>query len=437
MVENVEQTNTAPADDLLKKKPKSDPYIIGLFFFLLIVSVVESFSASSREISDAGSIYMPFIKHCVFLGGATIAMFAVQRIHYSKLVLPSLIFGVITFFIMIYILFFGGTVNGAQRALRLGPITIQSVEMAKLSVVFLLAYFLSRNIHNNTISNKGLIWCVSIVTIFGVILILQGMTNTILFMCISFSMLIIGRISFKNLMKIIGIYAIVIALLLFIKGKIDEYQLEKLDEDHIETVAGKAEESKLRDATWGKRLEKFFSNHTDSVPLYEKEITPDNQQEMYAYMAQANGRVFGVLPGNSRESSRLPLAFSDYVYSIIVEDWGFFGGTLLCLAFFILLIRAGNIARKCKRAYPAFLVMGAAVMIVLQAYFHIAINVGFFPVSGQTLPLISKGGSAILICGATFGVILSVSRSVNMENEKNKDKTVVPESISAANPTKE
>ena len=81
--------------------------------------------------------------------------------------------------------------------------------------------------------------------------------------------------------------------------------------------------------------------------------------------------------------------------------------------------------------------MGAAVMIVLQAYFHIAINVGFFPVSGQTLPMISKGGSAILICGATFGVILSVSRSVNMENEKNKDKTVVPESISAANPTKE
>ena len=151
---------------------------------------------------------------------------------------------------------------------------------------------------------------------------------------------------------------------------------------------------------------------------------------MYAYMAQANGRVFGVLPGNSRESSRLPLAFSDYVYSIIVEDWGFFGGTLLCLAFFILLIRAGNIARKCKRAYPAFLVMGAAVMIVLQAYFHIAINVGFFPVSGQTLPMISKGGSAILICGATFGVILSVSRSVNMENEKNKDKTVlIPASL--------
>ena len=104
MAEIVEQTKAAPADEL-KKKPKSDPYITGLFFFLLIVSVVESFSASSREISDAGSIYMPFIKHCIFLGGATIAMFAVQRIHYSKLVFPSLIFGVVTFFIMVYILF--------------------------------------------------------------------------------------------------------------------------------------------------------------------------------------------------------------------------------------------------------------------------------------------------------------------------------------------
>ena len=118
MVENVEQTNTAPAEDLLKKKPKSDPYIIGLFFFLLIVSVVESFSASSREISDAGSIYMPFIKHCIFLGGATIAMFAGQRIHYSKLVLPSLIFGVITFFIMIYILFFGPRTSSSAGLLK-------------------------------------------------------------------------------------------------------------------------------------------------------------------------------------------------------------------------------------------------------------------------------------------------------------------------------
>ena len=102
---------------------------------------------------------------------------------------------------------------------------------------------------------------------------------------------------------------------------------------------------------------------------------------MYSYMAQAHGGIFGVLPGNSRECSRLPLAFSDYVFSIIVEELGLFGGLFLIGLFFTLLMRAGNIARKCNRAYPAFLVMGMAVMVVLQAYFHMAINTGVFPVS--------------------------------------------------------
>ena len=153
----------------------------------------------------------------------------------------------------------------------------------------------------------------------------------------------------------------------------------------------------------------------------------------------AHGGITGVGPGNSRESSRLPLAFSDYIYAIIIEDLGFIvGGIGLLVAYLMILARAGLIARRCTRAFPALLVMGMAVMIVLQALFNMAIVVGVFPVSGQPLPLISKGGTSIWMMSFGFGVMLSVSRYAvkdsgkKIKTEKEND---LPEDLQAANPT--
>ena len=115
-------------------------------------------------------------------------------------------------------------------------------------------------------------------------------------------------------------------------------------------------------------------------------------------------------PGNSRETARLPLAFSDYIYAIIIEDMGLVGGLFVMLLYLWLLARAGRIASQCQKAYPAFLVIGMAVFIVFQALFHMAIVTGFFPVSGQPLPLISKGGSSVIISSVALGIMLSVSR---------------------------
>ncbi len=169
-----------------------------------------------------------------------------------------------------------------------------------------------------------------------------------------------------------------------------------------------------RQGTWAKRLERYFDNQ----PKYLKEINAQNRQEMYSYMAQANGGVFGVFPGNSRETARLPLAFSDYIYSIIIEDMGLIGGLVVLVLYLWLMARASGIAARCTRAFPAFLVLGMAVMIVIQALFHIAIVTGVFPVSGQPLPLISKGGSSILVTSIAFGIMLSVSRHTARTGKK-------------------
>ena len=164
-------------------------------------------------------------------------------------------------------------------------------------------------------------------------------------------------------------------------------------------------------------------------------VTDNNRQVFFAKMAQAHGGLLGKGPGNSRESARLPLAFSDYIYSIIVEDSGFVGGVLVLVLYLCLLGRAGSIAYDCKRAVPAFLIMGCAVLIVLQALVHMAIVTGIGPVSGQPLPFISKGGTSVLVMSAAIGVMLSVSRfAVGSGSKETKaDINVLPEDMQALN----
>lgn len=432
-------TGSGTVERKREKAGKPDTYIIGIYITLCVVSIVESYSASSREIAVSGSIFGPMLKHLGLLVAGTAGMVVISRMNYFKLLVPSMLFCVVTVFAMLFAMFFGDVVNGAQRAIPFFGFSLQPAEMAKISVVFMLSFLLALYIDKKKgiMENKGLLWCVFVVTCFGGLLLMQGMTNTILFMLISFALLIIGGTTAKKLMSIIGVYLLIGIVFLAVKGWIDSNSLDDLRENDTEMVAQK-QRSALRDETWSARIERYKERFT-GPPAYQVPITNENEQEMYSYMAQANGGVVGVMPGNSRECSRLPLAFSDYVFAIVVEDTGFVGGLFLIALYFSLLIRAGTIARKCLRAYPAFLVMGMAVMVVLQAFFHMAITTGVFPVSGQPLPLISKGGTSIIVTCMAFGVMLSVSRTATggTPKEEKKEKEALPEMMRAANPTRE
>ena len=159
---------------------------------------------------------------------------------------------------------------------------------------------------------------------------------------------------------------------------------------------------------------------------------------MFSRMAQAHGGILGKGIGQSRECSRLPLAFSDYIFSIIIEETGLLGGFFVLLLYLSLLGRAAMIVRRSKRVLPSLLVIGMASFITFQALFHMAINVGVFPVSGQPLPLVSKGGTSILVVSIAIGVMLSVSRTIANDGNKNnkaKDDAPVIEGLDAENPT--
>ena len=427
------ETNLANTDKSTTGKP--DTYILGIFITLCIVSIIEAYSASSREVAMTG--------HIMLLTVGVAIMIVVSRINYIRMIFPSMVLSVAAVVVLALTLFLGNTINDAQRSISIFGIPVHASELAKIAVVFTLSYILALFIdkREGTVKDKGLYWCAGIVTMFGGLLLMQGMTNTILFMAISFALLIIGGTKTSKLVKIVGVYLLVGLAFLMIKGWIESRSLADLKEEDKQTQV--EEKGALRNDTWSARIDRYAERFY-GPPLYKLPIVTvgedKNDQEMYSYMAQANGGIIGKIPGNSRETSRLPLANTDYVFSIIVEDTGLVGGVFLILLYFGLLIRAGNIARKCSRAYPAFLVMGMAVMVSLQAYFHMAITTGVFPVSGQPLPLISKGGTSIWITCLAFGVMLSVSRSAvqtNVAKEINKEKEALPEMMRAANPTKQ
>ena len=333
-------------------------------------------------------------------------------------------------------MFFGEIINGARRSFNLPGFAVQPSEFIKLSAVLLLALIMSRTQMKRGILNSGVIASAVSVVFFGALLFNQGLTNTLLLMAISASMMVIGGIQWRKLAVVMLAYSIV-------AGGAALYKLGHGDDD---TPAAATQTEQLaagtdgagnvnRASTWQSRIERYLG---DGTPLYEKPIDAKNRQEMYSYMAQANGGVFGVIPGNSRETARLPLAFSDYIFAIIIEDLGLVGALFIMFMYLSLLARAASIARRCTRTFPALLVIGMAVMITFQALFHMAIVSGVFPVSGQPLPLFSKGGTSILITSIAFGIMLSVSRYAvrgGTKQEIRQEMDSLPENMRAENQT--
>ena len=427
-----------------------DPWIWGIYIMLLIFSIVESYSASSREIATQG-IYMPIIKQCIFLGGGLLCVILLQRVDYNDpkflyTMIPGWAF--ITGMSLIYVMFFGEVINGARRAMTIIPglLTLQPAEMAKFSIVTLLSYIFAKSQKNQDISNKGLIAAAVAVGIYGGLMIRSGLTNTLLLIAISGSMLLIGGARFKKIGILMLVFGVTFGFFVIIKShndKKDEIFKETQKEMQVEVPAGNVQVTEgaagegwnnvARTGTWKNRLREWW--YSDS--LVYRPIDAKNQQEMFSRMAQAHGGMLGVGIGKSRECSRLPLAFSDYIFSIIVEELGFAGGIFVLLLYLSLLGRAAMIVRRSKRVLPSLLVIGMASFITFQALFHMAINVGVFPVSGQPLPLISKGGTSIIVISIAFGVMLSVSRTIaNYGNKKNKaEQTPIIEGLDAENPT--
>lgn len=416
---------------------KADKYIWAIYIALLAISVVELYSASSREV-QASNVFGPLIRHSMMLllgFGVTLGL---SRMKFKWLIPITPVFVGFALVIAVYVLFKGQIINGARRSMSLFGIALQSAELLKLAVVLVIAYVVAFNQEKRGVTTRGVVYCAAFVLLASGLLFPQGLTNTLLLMGISMAMMLIGGIQLKKFLLVLVCYGAIGAA-----GALYKSSHDKMSEEEIAYITETGKNFKGEKATIDRQTTqmgrvKRWLGVGDTVPKYAQPITALNRQEMYSFMAQANGSWHGVLPGNSRETARLPLAFSDYIYAIIVEDWGFIGGFLLLALYLALLGRAGAIAANCRSALPTLLIMGMAVFIVLQALFHMAIVTGVFPVSGQPLPLISKGGSSILVTSIAFGIMLSVSRTAVKRDESTQairaEIAELPSGMIAANP---
>ena len=429
---------TTASEDLGKIKPKlrTDQHIWGIYISLLIISVIELFSASSQEV-EVNDIYGPIIRHARFLAMGLVLMLVIQRFHFKYIfkLTPLYVFGSIM--AMILVMGVGVKVNGAQRALQLGSIMILPAEFLKLAAALGIAYILSRNQMpgKRDVTTKGVVMSASLTLISAGLLFSHGLTNTLLIFAISMSMMLIGGVGMKKIGIVCAIYLVIGSAAM--GYKLMQNKDAAPTKEAIETAALNKEEvgasAGNRSSTWVARIQRHFRLNKAG-----DKIDDTNKQEQLSYIAQAHGGITGVGPRNSRENARLPLAFSDYIYAIVIEELGLVTGIFVLLCYIWLLARAGRVATQCKQTFPCLLVIGCAIYIVYQALFHMAIVTGVFPVSGQPLPLISKGGTSVIVTSLALGIMLSTSRHAAFKGDKEairRELNALPESIHNDNPS--
>lgn len=412
---------------------KGDKVIWMIFFFLCIISVVEVFSASSGLTYKSGSYFSPLIKHLGILLMGIFCMVITLNIKckYFKILTPFML--VISFITLIWVFFAGQSTNGAQRWVSFIGIQFQPSEIAKGTLVLATAQILSALQTDHGADKNAfkfiLIVCAFIVPLIG----LENLSTAALLCLVILLMMVIGRVPMRQLGKLMGV---TLALILVIFAGVMLLGTDRGDVDTsknmTEQVAQQKKDEGLlgkifhRADTWKSRIDKFTSS---------KEVTPaevdldTDAQVAHANIAIASSNVVGKGPGNSVERDFLSQAFSDFIYAIIIEELGVEGAVAVAVLYIMLLFRTGRIASRCENNFPALLAMGLALLLVTQALFNMCVAVGLAPVTGQPLPLISKGGTSTMINCIYVGVILSVSRSAKKKGEPGQGETKTEVSI--------
>lgn len=368
--------------------------------FLSLMSLLAVYSATGTFANarhDGNNTYV-LMRHAVTL---LIGLGCMYVAHIVKYTYYSTLFK-IAFYVSVpllaYTTFFGSDLNDAQRTIQLfGGISFQTSDLAKIALIGYLARMLTiKQDDIKDFKNAFVPLMLPVLLIVGLILPENFSTAAILFVC-SVALLFVGRINFKYLMMfmMIGIVALTIFILVVMNS-----------DDQGRTV------------TWVNRIERFINPSDEDSDEDGIVITDENYQTMHSKIAIASGGLFGKAPGRSTQRNILPHPYSDFIFAIIIEEYGLIGGVFVLMLYMILLFRAIAITVAIPQSFGGFLSFGLAFLLVMQALINMGVAVGLLPVTGQPLPLVSMGGTSLMFTGGAIGVILSVSKEVNKIKEK-------------------
>lgn len=383
--------------DLLYRT-KGDKVIWAIVIFLSLVSLLAVYSATGslayREQGGHTEYYL--LKQLTVLVMGLLIIWFAHRVNYTIYSRVAQIGFMISIPLLVYTLAFGSNINDASRWIRLPIInlTFQTSDVAKLAIFMYVARQLSRRQHVITDFKKGFLPIIIPVGVICVLIMPANMSTALLLGASCMLLCFIGRVPVKFLASMVAA-GLGLVLLMFVVAEVFDLP--------------------MRTETWKKRAEHFFNKEDSETPY----------QVQQANIAIAGGGVLGKGPGNSTQRNFLPHAYSDYIYATIIEEYGIFGGFLILMAYLLLLLRCIRIFRKCPYAFGAFLALGLSVTLVIQAMTNMAVNVGVFPVTGVTLPMISMGGSSVIFTSLAIGIILSVARNVEeMEGKKEEQERI-------------
>lgn len=403
---------------------KGDKVIWMIFFFLCMISIVEVFSASSNLTYKSQNYIRPIMYHTGTVAfGAFIAVITLNiPCRYFKLMTPFLL--IATGILLLWVLVAGERTGDASRWISLFGFTFQPSEIAKGTMVLATAQILSamQRPDGSGADKKAFKYILWIVVPVALLIMVENLSTAALLCFVIFLMMFIGRVPLLQLGKLAG-FVIGLAIFAFIMvmtiGNSEEEQMAngKAQTEQVQTPKKKNKLEKIlhRADTWKSRIKKF-SNKEEIAP--EDYDLDKDAQVAHANIAIVSSNIIGKGPGKSVERDFLSQAFSDFIYAIIIEELGFFGATFVIFLYIVLLFRTARIASQCENNFPAFLAMGLALLLVVQATFNMLVAVGIAPVTGQPLPLISKGGTSTIINCAYLGIILSVSRSAKKSKSK-------------------
>ena len=402
---------------------KGDRVIWMVLLFLCLISIVEVFSASSTLTYKSQDYLGPIIGHTwkILVGVGVAILILNVPCRFFKLATPGLL--LISVIMLLWVLFFGEKTNDAGRWISLLGLKFQPSEIAKGTMVLVTAQILSAMQRDDGADKRAFKYILFIVLPFCLLIGLENLSTAALILTVIFLMMFIGRVPLTQLGKFVG--AGIILLILFI-GSIyllgsfensegGETQTETIVNNEVKTDTKKKTTFLHRFSTWKGRIDKHLNKKNVAPEDYDLD---KDAQVAHANIAIVGSNIIGKGPGKSVERDFLPQAFSDFIYVIIIEELGILGAAFVAFLYIVLLYRAARIASRCENNFPAFLVMGLALMLVIQATFNMMVAVGIAPVTGQPLPLISRGGTSTIINCAYIGAMLSVSRSAKKRTAK-------------------
>ncbi|MBQ9620523.1 MAG: FtsW/RodA/SpoVE family cell cycle protein [Atopobiaceae bacterium] len=392
--------------------------ILGIISLIVVYSATSAFAVSKYE-GDTGKVLM---KHLAMIVLGYVMMILASRLNYKRYAKIALLLMIPCLALLLYTLVFGRNINDASRSINVGGFSFQPSEMAKIILITYLARQLIMMEGSVYKFKDFLIKLALPILVTAALIFSENLSTAVILVAVCMVLLFIGRVKFLHLLALVGLCIVGMAAYLgydAVKTNIENKhgraaQQEMVIGEQVEVY----HEKQNRIQTWANRLKSMGEDKENVDPFDDRHM-----QRTYADIAVASSSIFGKGPGKSEQRNFLPHPYSDFIFAIIIEEYGLIGAVVVLMLYVILFTRVLRIVIKKPLTFGSLMAFGLGFLVILQAMVNMGVSIGLLPVTGQPLPFVSMGGTSLMATGLIIGMILSVTRSME-DGEMNKEQEI-------------